>query len=283
MTIVPAPGWEDLRDALAREPGVTMLVGSTDTGKSTLVRYLASELAGLSPVAVVDADVGQSALCLPGTVGVRLFQDPADIFIDYRCRTFSFLGSANPAKIILRLVNTTRGFVEASLHEAPFVLVDTTGLVRGEFGVGLKLAKCRVVRPGHVVAIQREEECEPILARLDNVAIHRLLPSPFTQARTSETRLQARQEKLDAFFKTAEFEFLVPVRKVELLRFGQPASLVHEELQTGTVLGLNHDEATVGLGVAVEADKRSITLRTTLKSLKGINRLMFGDIVLSPS
>ena len=282
MTIVPASGWEDLRDALFREPGVTMMLGSTDTGKSTLVRYLTTELTAFSAVSVVDADVGQSALCLPGTVGVGIFQNQASVFQDYCCRTFAFLGSANPAKIILRLVNTTRRFVEASLQQAPFVLVDTTGLIRGEFGMGLKLAKCRELRPTHVIAIQREDECESILSKLDNVAIHRLAPSPLIQARSPEVRTRARQDKLAAFFTTAaDVEHLVSINKIELLRFGQPANLSHEELQPGTVFGLNHGDDTLGLGLAIEADKRSITLRTSLKSLKGVNRLLFGDVILS--
>ena len=281
MTISPAHGWEDILEILAREPGVVMLIGSTDTGKSTLVRYLAAELTQSTPVSLVDADVGQSALCLPGTVGMRLFRSQAEVLSDYRCRSFAYLGSASPAKIILHLVKTTGRFVAAGMRDTPTVLVDTTGLIKGEFGVGLKLAKWRAVRPDHVIAIQREEECETILSLLDNVAIHRLTPSPMVQPRSPETRSQTRQRKLADFFEGADLEYLVPIKKLELLRYGQPASLVHEELPAGTVLGLNHDEETLGLAVAVETDKRSITLRTGLVSLKGVNRLIFGDVVLS--
>lgn len=33
-------GWEDLLETLRREPGVILLLGATNTGKSTLARYL---------------------------------------------------------------------------------------------------------------------------------------------------------------------------------------------------------------------------------------------------
>ena len=180
-----------------------------------------------------------------------------------------------------RLVESASRLAAACRERGALVLVDTTGLIGGELGVGLKLAKIRAVAAAHVVAIQREEECEPILSRLDGVAIHRLTPSPLARTRTPEARSRARQDKLAAYFAAAgDAEHILETDKVALFRLNQPASLVHQELSPGTVLGLCHHDETLGLGLATEADKRSITLRTPLKSLKGVNRALFGDIVL---
>lgn len=63
MTIVPAPGWEELLQRLTSLKGAALFLGRSDSGKTTLVRYLLAELAAREvAVALVDADVGQSSL-----------------------------------------------------------------------------------------------------------------------------------------------------------------------------------------------------------------------------
>ena len=48
----------------------------------------------------------------------------------------------------------------------------------------------------------------------------------------------------------------------------------------GMTAGLNHDGETPGLGVVDESDGASVTFRTPLSALKGINRVVLGDITL---
>jgi len=59
--------------------GTIMVIGASDTGKSTLARYLFQELcrAGLR-VAYLDGDVGQSTLGLPTTMTVALSSRTGD-------------------------------------------------------------------------------------------------------------------------------------------------------------------------------------------------------------
>ena len=280
MEGLTGPGWEDLLEKLRRERGEALLLGATDTGKSTLARYLVAGLtaAGLT-VALVDADVGQSALCLPGTVGVKLFSSPADL-ADYRCERFSFLGSASPARIVHRLLETTGQLTELARSRAAIVLIDTTGLVAGELGRGLKLAKIRTTLPDQIIALQRREECEPILGQFDEVVIHRLHPHPEARTRSQESRSRTRRERLATYFAEAGTEMLLHGDEVELYRLGERVSLRHELLVPGTVIGLNHGDETMGLGLVTEADREGITFRSPLGSLTGVKRVVFGDIVL---
>jgi len=61
MEIPPPEQWFDILDPLEKEKGIAILLGATDTGKSTLAKFLISHLCqkGLR-VALVDADIGQS-------------------------------------------------------------------------------------------------------------------------------------------------------------------------------------------------------------------------------
>ncbi len=52
--------------------GVCLLLGAADTGKTSLVLALANELSAQRPVGIVDADIGQSHIGPPTTVGCRI-------------------------------------------------------------------------------------------------------------------------------------------------------------------------------------------------------------------
>jgi GTPase SAR1 family protein len=54
--------------------GRLLLLGAADTGKTTLLNALASRLAKSQPVALVDADIGQSHIGPPTTVGWTLIE-----------------------------------------------------------------------------------------------------------------------------------------------------------------------------------------------------------------
>ena len=275
------PGWEDLLERLRREPGVVFLLGATDSGKSTLARHLVAGLtAGGLTVALVDADVGQSALCLPGTVALRLFRSPPEL-ADYRWDHFSFLGSVSPIRILARLPETTGRLTDLARSQAQVVLIDTTGLIDGDPGRGLKLAKIRRTRPDRIIALQRAEECEPILRELDRMDILRLPPHPQARVRSPESRARARGERLAAYFASAADERLLHGNEIELYRWGERASLRHALLPAGAVIGLNHGEETLGLGLVTESDREEITFRTPIVSLSGVKRVVFGDIVLT--
>ena len=201
VEIVTARGWDDLYDSLRDQRGVVLFAGTTDAGKSTLIRWLVERRGREKLVtALVDADVGQSALCLPGTVGMAVFGG-AGAAQEYTCTRFSFLGTPNPARIINILVETVGRYAQMARSEAKLVLVDTTGLIEGGLGIGLKLAKVRTTQADMVVAVQREDECEQILGRLRNVEIYRLLRAPAATLRHQEARAKRRAERLKSYLR----------------------------------------------------------------------------------
>ena len=78
MEIIAPKEWHALLDVLEKERGIAIILGATDTGKSTLAKFLIFNLCkrGLK-VALVDADIGQSFLGPPTTIGFAVFKsDP---------------------------------------------------------------------------------------------------------------------------------------------------------------------------------------------------------------
>lgn len=98
MVIIPEPEWENICAELLLHKGPVMITGSTDSGKTTLAKYLLKKLIAENiSICLVDSDVGQSSLGLPGTISMKLFQDEEDIK-EFTFERMSFIGTINPAK-----------------------------------------------------------------------------------------------------------------------------------------------------------------------------------------
>ena len=279
MTIAPEPSWQILIDELKGYKGVVLLLGDTDSGKSTLFRYLAQQLVsrGLS-VALVDSDVGQSSLGLPGTISAKLFTRREDLD-EFHFEKLFFIGDVNPAKRIDQMVYGTRKMADLYRERSDIIIVDTTGLVTGDAGIVLKLGKINSIRPGQIIAVQKKDELERILERANETRIHRMNPSPMARQRTRAERTEYRRRKLAEYFTEAEMNEY-SLGDVELFHNNRPQSGRHSILSSGALIGLNHKEDTLALGILVETDGDSVTFRSPIKSLKGINRVVIGDITV---
>src|SRR5215218_10060673 len=157
---------EVVQRALASR-GMTLLIGGLDSGKSTLARRIARSgmEAGLR-VGYLDADVGQSTVGPPTTVGLRLCRSPEDLDPEVLAQPHhvSFVGATSPQGHLLPLVVGTRLLLDRARTEgADMVVVDTTGLVSGVYGQLLKFHKVGVLQPDVVVGLERGEELQPLL------------------------------------------------------------------------------------------------------------------------
>lgn len=194
--------------AAARAARVTLLLGESDTGKTSLAAWLAAALLGTGDsVAVVDADLGQSEIGPPTTVGLGRpragFARLGDAEFDGLC----FVGATSPRDHVAETVLATRRMTDrARALGVERVIVDTSGLVQGERGRALKQAKDDLIAPDLVVCLQRDGECEPILRPYAGgraPRILRLAPAPAARRRSAEARRLHRERALGAYFAGA--------------------------------------------------------------------------------
>jgi polynucleotide 5'-hydroxyl-kinase GRC3/NOL9 len=180
----PSDIWQAGLDTALAGKGLVVLLGATDTGKTTLALRLAHRAleAGLR-VGVIDADVGQSEIGPPGTVGLALPDASAASASAWRPSALAFVGSTTPVGRMLDVVVGARRLAdEARRRGAELIVVDTSGLVSGAVALRLKLAKLEVLQPATVLALRRGRELDPVL-RLVPAACHaRLVSMPVPEA-----------------------------------------------------------------------------------------------------
>ena len=97
MEILPRKEWFNVLDVLEKEKELAILIWATDTGKSTLAKFLIFNLCQVGlKVALVDVDIGQSFLGPPSTIGFSIFKSDPDWEVVLSPPEIFFVGSTTP-------------------------------------------------------------------------------------------------------------------------------------------------------------------------------------------
>ena len=199
--------WEKLANQIVKPQQVVLVIGATDVGKTTFCRFLAdSAIARGLKTAFVDADVGQSQIGPPTTIGMKfLVPENSPVQFNGIADQLYFVGDLSPRGHYLEMLTGTRLMVDRA-REVDFIIVDTTGYIHGAPAVTLKQHKIALIRPDHVVCIGRSSELRQITAcysQQDWLNIHYLLPHRKVRSKSSKARRRYREAQFDAYFDVA--------------------------------------------------------------------------------
>lgn len=199
-------GWETAASRIASDKGVAILLGAPDSGKTTFARFLVDWLTKKQlSVAMIDADMGQSTLGPPTTIGMNIFNSAPHWLEDIPCKALHFVGSTSPDKHFISTIVGVKKMTESALGcGADITLVDTSGLVYGNAGRLLKSQKIDIINPAHIIAIQESDEIEHLLlpyTKQSAIKIHRLMTSADTKTKSKEHRRSYREIKFQGYFR----------------------------------------------------------------------------------
>ena len=94
-------------------------------------------------------------------------------------------------------------------------------------------------------------------------------------------RTHYRNKTLDDYFGKNDIpDFILYVNEVHFVHRGVPTHLKGHAFKKNTIIGLNHDEDTLALGILCDMTDDSITFMAPLPSLMEINKVVFGDMTM---
>ncbi|MCC6728900.1 MAG: hypothetical protein IT208_06125 [Chthonomonadales bacterium] len=209
MDLDDYPEWTGAIADLAASAGTAVLLGAPDAGKTTFATLLLNAAcAAERRVAIVDADIGQSEIGPPTCVGMGFASAPVSRLADVPAARLAFVGATSPRGAMVEHVTAVRGMTDAARALGPgLVLVDTTGFVRGPAARRLKHAKLSSLAPDHVVALQRHDECEAVLAGLRRSERTRVMRLPVAAAVATKPpglRAARRAGRIARYFEGAD-------------------------------------------------------------------------------
>lgn len=198
--------WRQAADVALAAKGVVMVVGGPDSGKSTFCRYLLDAARRRrQPWAFIDADLGQSHVGPPATIGLQLYPGSASADWGLQADAYYFIGQTSPPGRLLEIVVGLERLVEEVRQRRQLILVNTSGFISGPAAVRLKTAKAEVLRPRLGVMLARQAELASLLPPLRLLCQETQLLPVSSQARQKswEERRRYRQERFAAFFAKA--------------------------------------------------------------------------------
>jgi len=192
-----------------------MVLGDVDSGKATFCTFLANKFleAGLK-VGILDCDPGQAELFVPTTISLGLVNDFITGIDKASLAASYFIGSTSPSGLADRVLTGVRTLMEeAARRGVEALVINTNGWTLGRGARMLKQGLLNIVRPSHLVLIQRSTEVEHLArpyAASRRGEVLRIPVSSFTKYMSREDRRIKRELAFKSYFAKAK------VRKLSL-------------------------------------------------------------------
>lgn len=275
--------YADAIGQLAAQPARILVAGGVDSGKTTFSqRLVRAALQAGHVAAIVDADLGQSTIGPPGSIGLKVFRSPDDLDPAAAAApdSLAFVGAVSPRGNFLPVVvGTARLVMRAIEMGARSIVIDTSGFVSGIAGQVLKLTKAELCRPHAVVALERGGELEPVIGALRRMLSARVIELPVhpdVASRSVDERAEYRERRLAAFLGPQVYRWRV---KDTVFFPALPPDFDHTVLD-GLLVGIDNGMGDcLGIGVL---EWREDALRLLTPVAEGVKALRLGSTRVTP-
>lgn len=201
--------WRALTDRVSlnkRNSNKIIVLGGLDVGKTGLITFLANKLFLRNlKIGVIDADVGQSDIGPPTTIGLGVIEKPVASLNQAKLVDAVFIGSTSPSGLLHRIFAAILQLLHIAITEekCDVILIDTTGWIKGR-GRDFKIFKIATIRPDCVIGIQRKDELEPILKWAEkNYRVYRIEAAKHVKFRSRDERRLIREYVYRKWFSGA--------------------------------------------------------------------------------
>ena len=207
--VLPSSWDKAAKELLSLDKPVTVIViGGVDSGKTSFCTFLvnAAVMEKLR-TGVIDADLGQSDVGPPSTVGFNFVAEPVkDLFeIDAQCTVF--VGSTSPSGAISKVIDGLTHLKDRVMDAgADFLVINTDGWVEGEEASAYKVRLAEKVGSNAVVGMQQGKELTPILDSLHDVKVLVIDSPQLIQPRNREKRKLLRELSYKKYLKRAKMQ-----------------------------------------------------------------------------
>jgi len=266
------------RDTLQR--GTCLLLGGVDTGKTTLAFALAKRAAGRQPVGIIDADVGQSHLGPPTTVGWAVIDNPQIDLSQLTATGIAFVGDITPVGHLLQLTAAIVGGVQQLSNVTDVIIVDTPGLIRGSAAAALWWTVHQVLKPALILAVQRSDELSDILAglRTFGCSIERIICPGEIPSKSPAERRRYRQSQFDRYFRNSCL-YSINVSEVAV----QSSRRLSRESLLSRLVGLRDgkgNDIAVGVVTDLQQGGNVVVVRAPRLDVRQVRCLVVGDVTV---
>jgi len=226
--------YEEL-ESMQPRPSSLMVLGTVDSGKSSLCTYLINRfLVQKKKIGVLDGDLGQSDIGPPCTVSYTYVTKPITDLFSLQAKNAIFIGNTSPNGAVDRVISSVTQLKGEILTGNPdLVIVNSDGWVEGEEAVKYKKELVEKINPDVVLCIQQKDEMSVLVDGLERFRKIAVQPPSVARQRTGESRKNMRELGYTKYLRNAKVQsFPLGWLKIENNdRFG--LSKAHQNARTG--------------------------------------------------
>ncbi len=189
-------------------PEIVMFLGGVDTGKThTTVSFLKYFVHHGKKVGYIDADIGQSNISVPATIGYAKLEGKLEDLAKVTPSKVYFVGSITPTRHLLPIIVGIKKMVDvAKRDDVDIIVIDTTGMVKGIGGRVLKEYIVELIAPATVIALSRAGEIDHILKVIEkkNIILYKFTSSENVRTKDMKQRKYNREKKFKRYFEGAK-------------------------------------------------------------------------------
>jgi len=253
----------------------TIVIGGIDVGKTTFTVFLVNKaLAKNLKVNVVDADIGQSDIGPPGTIGIYspknyiydLFYEEPDSLL--------FIGSVSPSGVQSKMLDA----ISATCHESKgrfnLTILNTDGWIEGEEAGNYKLNMVKNAEADFIVTIYSSNEMDSLLGKIKEQGwcVLQLKSSFSIRKRNREERRKLRWQAYQRYMRNSSLR-VVSLNSVRISGL--------DSYQKGVLAGLYEaPKKFSGLGVIDELHLEKGLLKIFTPVRQPFNEIEIGQTVV---
>lgn len=130
-----------------------LIVGDTDTGKSTLAVYIINQALknGFTPC-IIDADIGQGDIAPPNVIGGAIITRQIIDLRDIDGQFFEFVGSTSPVGFEGLIIKAIKNILKEFSTFCDICIINTDGYILNK-GIDYKVRMAQELRPDLVVCL----------------------------------------------------------------------------------------------------------------------------------
>src|SRR5215212_10302257 len=274
-----------------------LIIGNTDTDKSTFAAYLINEALkkGLRPT-IIDADIGQGDLAPPNAIGGAVITSQITDLRDVTSHLIEFVGSITPAGFEESIIEAIKKISKEARILSNVCIINTDGYVLND-GINYKIRMAEEIKPDVIVCLGQYSIFQ-IFRRnfLSSLVLYGISP-----INTIKSKIDRKQRRLSQFSryvsgnnkiyairtKQSEFVYKGKTFHKSQLRYG----ILHLMNRNNTVhiqqkklvmmfVGLGLSNSVVGFGIIVNVSRYKLHIKSRISKFDKIylsNSAIIGD------
>jgi polynucleotide 5'-hydroxyl-kinase GRC3/NOL9 len=277
--------WQEIVNRILIEKFRTiLLIGNTDTGKSSLATFIVNLALkkSLKP-AVIDADMGQGDLAPPTAIGGTIIENPITDLRNLDAQFYEFVGNTSPVGFEDVTINAIKQIVKKITTDSDICIINTDGYIHNN-GIDYKVKMAKNLRSDLVVCLGEKCIFENFRSKYPSLVLHSNGPT-----KTVKSRIERNQRRLNQFLRYIDGNnnntnihknVTIGIKSIKivyrgityskilkdkygLLQLGKYFRIKPWNLQ-GMFIGLGFKEDIVGFGIIKYASPYKISIQTKI-------------------